>query len=128
MAMDEAAQWRPHRRGRTSPTQPKIGRPANLAYRRLFNPFEPIRLFSADQVEAIHETALAVLEDTGRRVRHAGAREALGQDPLPPSPAEEKRDREADDTGEDNEGESDDGAEGDLGREREAAEASGREQ
>jgi len=61
-------------------------------------------------------------------VRHAGAREALGQDPLPPSPAEEKRDREADDTGEDNEGESDDGAEGDLGREREAAEASGREQ
>ena len=61
-------------------------------------------------------------------VRHAGAREALGQDPLPPSPAEEKRDREADDTGDDNEGDSDDGAQGDGGREREAAEASGREQ
>ena len=59
-------------------------------------------------------------------VRHAGAREALGQDPLPPSPAEEKRDREAEDTQADDEGEGDEQADG--GREREAAEASGREQ
>ena len=61
-------------------------------------------------------------------VRHAGAREALGQDPLPPSPAEEKRDREAEDTQADDEAEGEGDEQADGGREREAAEASGREQ
>ena len=61
-------------------------------------------------------------------VRHAGAREALGQDPLPPSPAEEKREREAEDTEEDDQSGDGDGDQADGGREREAAEASGREQ
>ena len=60
-------------------------------------------------------------------VRHAGAREALGQDPLPPSPAERKREREAE--GGDEDGDDGNGAEqAGNGREREAAEASGREQ
>ena len=32
------------------------------AYRRLVNPFEPPRIYSDDQVAAIHEAALALLE------------------------------------------------------------------
>jgi trimethylamine--corrinoid protein Co-methyltransferase len=45
------------------------------AYRRLQNPFEPLRVFSDDQVEAIHDAALETLRDTGMRVLHAGARQ-----------------------------------------------------
>jgi trimethylamine--corrinoid protein Co-methyltransferase len=48
---------------------------ANPAYRRLTNPFEPIRLLSDDHVEALHRAALAVLQETGMRVLHAEARE-----------------------------------------------------
>jgi trimethylamine--corrinoid protein Co-methyltransferase len=44
-------------------------------YRRLSNPFEPIRILSDDQIETLHLTALALLEDTGMRVLHPGARD-----------------------------------------------------
>ena len=44
-------------------------------YRELTNPFEPLRVFSDDQVEAIHENALRILEDIGIRVLHPAARE-----------------------------------------------------
>ncbi|QEX20161.1 trimethylamine methyltransferase [Hypericibacter adhaerens] len=37
-------------------------------YRHLVNPFEPIRLFSEDQVEAMHQAALRILEEIGLRV------------------------------------------------------------
>ncbi|HEX4568904.1 MAG TPA: trimethylamine methyltransferase family protein [Dongiaceae bacterium] len=37
-------------------------------YRRLVNPFEPLRVFSDDQVEAMHRTALRILEELGMRV------------------------------------------------------------
>src|ERR1700722_11592503 len=38
------------------------------AYRHLVNPFEPLKVFSDDQVEAIHQAALQVLENQGMRV------------------------------------------------------------
>jgi trimethylamine--corrinoid protein Co-methyltransferase len=37
-------------------------------YRQLVNPFEPLRVFSDDNVEHIHGAALTVLEDVGIRV------------------------------------------------------------
>jgi trimethylamine--corrinoid protein Co-methyltransferase len=52
---------------------------AKPAYRRLVNPFEPVRLFSDDQVEALHQAALTVLRDTGMRVLHAEARKVFEQ-------------------------------------------------
>jgi trimethylamine---corrinoid protein Co-methyltransferase len=44
-------------------------------YRRLVNPFEPIRIFSADQIEAMHQAALRILEEIGVRVLLPEARE-----------------------------------------------------
>jgi trimethylamine--corrinoid protein Co-methyltransferase len=38
------------------------------AYRNLVNPFEPVRIFSDDQVEFLHESALSILERQGMRV------------------------------------------------------------
>src|SRR5580658_8934078 len=44
------------------------------AYRHLRNPFEPMRVFSDDQVAAIHEAALTILETQGMKVLSADAR------------------------------------------------------
>ena len=44
------------------------------AYRHLRNPFEPMKVFSDDEVEAIHNAALTILETQGWRVLHAEAR------------------------------------------------------
>ncbi|MCB2136680.1 MAG: trimethylamine methyltransferase family protein [Rhodobacteraceae bacterium] len=70
------------RRGRRGGEKPQSeGRATN--YRRLRNPFPPMRVFSDDQIAAMHDTALRVLEDLGVRVllpearaifRAAGAR------------------------------------------------------
>jgi len=38
---------------------PLIGR--SVRYRRLVNPFEPVKLFSDDQVESMHVAALGIL-------------------------------------------------------------------
>ncbi|RPI47840.1 MAG: trimethylamine methyltransferase [Betaproteobacteria bacterium] len=46
-------------------------------YRQLTNPFEPLRIFSDDNVEALHLAALTILENLGIRVLHAGARRQL---------------------------------------------------
>jgi trimethylamine--corrinoid protein Co-methyltransferase len=43
-------------------------------YRHLRNPFEPMKVFSEDQVNAIHEAALAILETQGMKVLSADAR------------------------------------------------------
>jgi len=37
-------------------------------YRSLVNPFEPVRIFSDDQVESMHQAALGILERQGMRV------------------------------------------------------------
>jgi trimethylamine---corrinoid protein Co-methyltransferase len=46
-------------------------------YRNLVNPFEPVRLFSADQIESLHDAALGLLERQGMRVLSARGRAAL---------------------------------------------------
>ncbi|MGO9989459.1 MAG: trimethylamine methyltransferase family protein [Steroidobacteraceae bacterium] len=43
-------------------------------YRHLRNPFEPLKVFSEDQVAAIHEAALSILETQGMKVLSADAR------------------------------------------------------
>lgn len=46
-------------------------------YRNLVNPFEPVRIFSDDQVESIHLAALELLETQGMRVLSPRGRVAL---------------------------------------------------
>ena len=70
---EEQSPERAARPRRNRPTRDKAGghRPANPAYRQLSNPFEPIRLLSDDQVEALHRAALGIVQETGMRVLHA---------------------------------------------------------
>lgn len=51
----------------------------SLAYRRLVNPYQPMRVFSDDEVAAIHASALTILENQGMRVLSAAARERYAQ-------------------------------------------------
>ena len=44
------------------------------SYRHLRNPFEPPKVFSEDQVAALHEAALMILETQGMKVLSADAR------------------------------------------------------
>src|ERR1700689_5324745 len=46
-----------------------------LPYRHLRNPFEPMKVFSDDQVAAIHEAALIMLETQGMKCLSADARQ-----------------------------------------------------
>ena len=49
------------------------------AYRHLHNPFVPMRVFSDDQVAAIHEAALGILETQGMKVLSEDARMRYAQ-------------------------------------------------
>jgi trimethylamine--corrinoid protein Co-methyltransferase len=55
--------------GRVAHALPRPG------YRRLSNPFAPIRLLSDDHIAELHRAALDVLRNIGMRVLHAEARE-----------------------------------------------------
>jgi trimethylamine---corrinoid protein Co-methyltransferase len=44
------------------------------SYRHLRNPFQPLKVFSEDQVAAIHDAALVILETQGMKVLSADAR------------------------------------------------------
>jgi len=71
------------RPGRRRPAPAVVAPPPRSdRYRVLSHPFEPLRVFSADRVEALHAAALGLLEDQGikvlspaalRRLRAAGA-------------------------------------------------------
>ncbi len=50
---------------------------ARPQYRRLSNPFQPVRILSDDEVEALHQAALSLLQETGMRVLHGRARDIL---------------------------------------------------
>jgi len=45
-----------------------------LAWRQVENPYSPIEVLSADQIEAIHEASMSVLETTGMRILHDESR------------------------------------------------------
>ena len=65
------------RRGRRRPGTGEAAAAAvdrTLGYRKLQNPFEPLRVFSDDQVAALHQAALGVLETQGMKVLSADAR------------------------------------------------------
>src|SRR4029077_13644748 len=66
--VDDAARdiRRERRRGRTSEAGSESSRRPD--YRSLKNPFLPQPVFSDDQVAAIHDTALRVLEELGIKV------------------------------------------------------------
>ena len=49
----------------------------SIRYRNLVNPFEPVRIFSEDQVESMHLAALDILERQGMRVLSPRGRAAL---------------------------------------------------
>lgn len=63
-----------HRR-RRRPRPGASGR--SIDYTRLTNPFEPIRVFTDDQVEAIHQNALRILQEIGMRLLHQDGRARL---------------------------------------------------
>lgn len=46
----------------------KVPAPSPPRYRNLSNPFEPLQVFSEDEVAFIHESALSILEDRGMRI------------------------------------------------------------
>ncbi len=48
-------------------------------YRHLRNPFEPLKVFSEDQVAAMHDAALVLLETQGMKVLSADARKVYRQ-------------------------------------------------
>ena len=69
------------RRRRPTPAQ-GAGTPVpdrSRAYRRLTNPFEPLRIYSDDQVAAIHQAALQLLETQGMKVLSAAGRRRYAQ-------------------------------------------------
>ena len=64
-----------NRRRKRDEAAANVGRPVD--YRRLINPFEPVRRYSDDQIEAIHQTALRVLEELGVKTLLPAARDLL---------------------------------------------------
>ena len=64
-------------RRRESPRAGSAGPARSTRYRNLVNPFEPVRLFSDDQVESLHQAALGILERQGMRVLSPRGRAAL---------------------------------------------------
>ncbi len=73
---------RPRRHGRDAkqasrgPARPRTRDPAWLHWQ---NPYPPIELFSADQIEAIHQASTRVLAETGIRVLSQPARTLLAE-------------------------------------------------
>jgi len=63
-------------RRRESP-RAAAGAERSVRYRSLLNPFEPVRIFSDDQVESLHLAALGLLERQGMRVLSARGRAVL---------------------------------------------------
>ena len=59
----EPAAAGPHRRPRRAAPGIQL-----LPWRRLVNPFEPLRILSDDQVEAIHDASLRILSEIGVEV------------------------------------------------------------
>jgi trimethylamine---corrinoid protein Co-methyltransferase len=56
-----------------------VGQPErSTRYRNLVNPFEPVRIFSDDQIESMHLAALGILERQGMRVLSPRGRALLG--------------------------------------------------
>src|SRR5208283_5233591 len=64
----------PRRRAGARPRR-SIGRLPQLPWAALRNPYPPMQVLSAEQVEAIHRTSLRILEELGIELMSARARE-----------------------------------------------------
>ncbi|HVO47601.1 MAG TPA: trimethylamine methyltransferase family protein [Steroidobacteraceae bacterium] len=53
------------------------GAERSIRYRNLINPFEPVRIFSDDQVESMHQAALGMLQRQGMRILSPRGRAVL---------------------------------------------------
>ncbi len=73
--MNETAGRRPGRRGGSGGPSAVQMFDRSRSYRHLTNPFAPLKIFSDDQVAAIHLAALEILETQGMRVLLPEARE-----------------------------------------------------
>jgi len=73
---EPATRSRPRRR-ESSRGSANAGAERSTRYRNLVNPFEPLRIFSDDQVESMHLSALGILERQGMRVLSPRGRAAL---------------------------------------------------
>ena len=76
--MTEAAEAGPRRRARRGGTR-EAAPARDVNYRRLRNPFPPMKVFSDDRIAAMHDSALRVLEDLGIRILLPEAREMFRQ-------------------------------------------------
>ncbi len=76
MDSERAQSQRAARRGKSESAATQPARAAR--YRQLRNPFDPVRVFSDDQINHIHETALSILETLGMRVLLPEARARFG--------------------------------------------------
>jgi trimethylamine--corrinoid protein Co-methyltransferase len=65
------------RRGTARKVGADAGEASTTLYRSMVNPFTPLRVFSDDQVESIHQAALGLLERQGMRVLSARGRSVL---------------------------------------------------
>ena len=65
-----------NRRGRQ---RREVAAMTQLPRRALRNPYAPIEVVSADEIEAIHNTSMQVLEEIGMDFLHPEAREILGR-------------------------------------------------
>jgi len=74
MTQDDSASPRRNRRRPGTTAAADMAPPRSLAYRHVVNPFEPLRIYSDDQVAAIHDAALTLLENQGTKVLSAPAR------------------------------------------------------
>ena len=69
----ELLRGRPRRERRTAGGVPR------LPWRRIVNPFTPLELLSADQLEAVHDAGLRILRDVGVEVLSARALDLFGR-------------------------------------------------
>ena len=74
--MDEPAEVARHGGPRRRPRRAAPGL-TQLPWRRLVNPFRPLEILSADQVEAIHRSSLRILAEIGMEVLGGRALDAL---------------------------------------------------
>ena len=68
---------RKRRRGRRAEDNAPAAAGRAVDYRNLQNPFEPVRVYTDDQIEQIHQTALRVLEELGVKILLPAARQLL---------------------------------------------------
>ena len=74
MGMQRSSQSR-RRSGRRKPE----ARMAQLPWRQVTNPYDPVKILTEDQLEAVHGTSIRILEELGVEVMSARARELLAK-------------------------------------------------